>query len=167
MHREQFCPYCGSRLSDQIREGFRRPFCEHCRIPIYRNPVPATCVVVADHRQQILLVKRRVEPKTGQWCLPGGFMELDELPEQAALRELKEETGLNGQIELLLGVTTHPSKTVDTVLVIGYLVTRFTGRPMPGDDASRLAWFHPQRIPPVAFRSHRRFIRLYYAACAD
>ena len=129
--------------------------------------MPATCVVATDSRQQILLVKRKVEPKIGQWCLPGGFLELGELPEQAALRELKEETGLRGQIELLLGVTTDPSETVDTVLMIGYLVTRLTGEPTPGDDASQLAWFHPARLPSVAFRSHRHFIRMVYSAYTD
>ena len=144
-------------------EGIRRLYCETCRIPIYKNPVPATCVAVIDSRQQILLVKRSVEPKIGQWCLPGGFMELGESPERAALRELKEETGLSGQIELLLGVTTNPSETYDTVLMIGYLVTGITGEPHPGDDASQLSWFQPDRLPPIAFQSHRRFIRMAHA----
>lgn len=167
MPREKFCPYCGGRLSEKRLEGYRRLFCERCRVPIYKNPVPATCVVAPDDRHRILLVQRNVEPKIGQWCLPGGFMELGELPEQAALRELAEETGLSGRIELLLGVTTNPSETVDTVLMIGYLVTGLSGNPMPGDDACQLDWFHPAQLPPVAFRSHRHFIRLFYAAYAD
>lgn len=167
MLRERFCPYCAARLSQKLLEGHRRLYCEKCRLPIYKNPLPATCVVATDDRQQILLVKRKVKPKVDQWCLPGGFMELGESPEQAALRELKEETGLSAKIDYLLGVTTNPSDMYDTVLMIGYLVTAVTGEPAVGDDASQLAWFHPNRLPPVAFRSHRHFIRMVYAASID
>jgi ADP-ribose pyrophosphatase YjhB (NUDIX family) len=166
MHREQFCPYCAGRLTVKSQQGFRRLTCERCRLPLRKNPVPATCVVVADGHHQILLVRREVAPKIGQWCLPGGFMHLGESPEQAALRKLKEDTGLSGKIELLLGVTVHPGETVDTVLMIGYLVKRINGEPKPGEEGSRLAWYHPDRLPPIAFRSHRHFIRLYYAADA-
>ena len=164
MHRETYCPRCAARLTEKHLEGRERLYCEDCRMPVYKNPVPATCVVAADARQQILLVKRNVAPKVGQWCLPGGFMELGESPEQAALRE---QIGLKGKIEWLLGVTTHPSETVDTVLMIGYFVSGITGEPIPGDDASQVAWFHPDRMPKVAFQSHRHFIRLYVAAYAD
>ena len=131
------------------------------------NPVPAACVVVADGRQQVLLVESNAETKTGRWCLPGGFMQLGESPEQAALRELKSKTGLSGQIELLLGVVAHPGETVAAVLTVGYLVCRTGGKTMDGNDAYRLSWFHPERLPPIAFQSHRQFIRLYYAAYAD
>ena len=167
MHLTTYCPHCAARLTEKHLEGRKRLFCERCRTPIYKNPVPATCVVAANVRQQILLVKRSVEPKIGCWCLPGGFMELDESPEQSALRELKEETGLKGKIEWLLGVTTHPSETAGTVLMIGYFVSGITGELTPGDDASEVAWFHPTRLPEVAFQSHRHFIRLYFAAYAE
>ena len=167
MHRLQYCPYCAGRLSDKRLKGSQRLTCEHCRRPVYRYPLPATCVVATNTHQQILLVKRRVEPLIGQWCLPGGFMQPGESPERAALRDLKEISGLKAKIELLLGVTTHPGEAVDTdtILMIGYLVTRTAGEPNPGDDASELAWFPPAGLPPLAFPSHRHFIRLAYAAC--
>jgi ADP-ribose pyrophosphatase YjhB (NUDIX family) len=126
--------------------------------------VPAACVVVTDGQQQILLVKRAAQPRRDQWRLPGGFMDLGESPEQAALRKLKEDTGLRGKIELLLGVTAHAGETVAPVLMIGYLVNRINGETVAGRDDARVAWFHPDRLPPIAFRSHRHFIRLYYAA---
>ena len=135
-------------------------YCEHCRQPIYENPTPATCLVVVNHRQQILLVKRSVDPKIGFWCLPGGYIELDETPEQAALRELKEETGINGQIQRLLGATTNSHDKNDKILMLGYLVSNFNGNLKAGDDASDVAWFAVNRLPEIAFASHINFIKM-------
>ncbi len=137
-----------------------RLFCIRCRLPIYENPVPAACTVVADNHNRILLVKRRVEPRAGSWCLPGGFLELDESPEEGALRELREEAGLEAENPLLLGVLTNHSDQYQTVLVIGYLVRRFKGRLKPGDDAEALRWFNSDHLPAVAFSSHRQFLEM-------
>jgi ADP-ribose pyrophosphatase YjhB (NUDIX family) len=114
----------------------------------------------------VLLVKRSVEPKKGLWCLPGGFMELGETPEQAALRELKEETGLAGRIEMLLGVYANPSVIYHTVLMVGYLVKSYSGTLIAGDDADDAAFFHYDRLPEIAFESHINFMRIYNAAYA-
>lgn len=158
MPAKRFCPFCGHPVQRRMHEGRMRLFCDTCRLPIYENPVPAACVVVADSRMGILLVKRRVEPKAGSWCLPGGFLELDESPEQGALRELREEAGLEGRDPVLLGVLTNHSDEYETVLVIGYLVRLFEGRLKPGDDAEAVRWFHANRLPEIAFSSHRRFV---------
>ena len=104
MRKKKYCHYCGTRLTQKLWEGNIRLFCEQCNAPLYENPVPATCLVVIDNKERVLLVKRNVAPKQGFWCLPGGFMELNETPEKAALRELEEETALAGKIGMLLGV---------------------------------------------------------------
>jgi ADP-ribose pyrophosphatase YjhB (NUDIX family) len=164
MRKKTFCPYCGTRLTEKICEGSLRLFCEHCDEPIYENPIPASCLVVVDNRNRVLLVKRSVEPKKGFWCLPGGFMELGESPETAALRELKEETGLWGRIEMLLGVSSNPSALYHTVLMVGYLIRQYTGTLMAGDDADDAVYFSYDELPEIAFESHERFIRMYYAS---
>jgi 8-oxo-dGTP diphosphatase len=115
--------------------------------------------VVIDADGRVLLVRRSVAPRIGEWCLPGGFMELGETPEAAALRELSEETGLSGTIDRLLGVVAAPNAIYDTVLMLGYIVKQFGGRPRPDDDADAIEWFDPSDLPPVAFESHRHFIR--------
>lgn len=164
MQKKKFCLFCGTRLTTREWEGSLRLFCEHCNEAIYENPIPATCMVVVDDRERVLLVKRSVQPKKGFWCLPGGFMELGETPEQAALRELEEETGLFGKIDRLLGVTANPSTQYDTVLMVGYLVKEFTGELKAGDDASNVAYFESDKLPEIAFESHQNFIRDYYSS---
>ena len=166
MQKKTYCHYCGKALTEKSFEGAIRRYCKQCNIPIYENPVPATCSVVIDSKERILLVKRSVEPQKGLWCLPGGFMELGETPEGSALRELSEETGLSGKVEMLIGVTSSQSELYDTVLLIGYMVKNYTGTLKAGDDASDAAYFYPDQLPEIAFKSHRRFIRIYYAAYA-
>ena len=167
MLTKRYCHFCGARLTKKIWEGSLRLFCERCCEAIYENPIPATCLVVIDSMERVLLVKRSVEPRAGCWCLPGGFMELGEAPEQAALRELKEETGLSGKVELLLGVSSNPSSLYDTVLMVGYLVKQYSGILKAGDDASDAGYFQLDTLPDIAFSSHRRFIRIYYSAYAS
>lgn len=141
-----------------------RNYCSACTLILYENPVPATCVVAVDATDRILLVRRNIEPKTGYWCLPGGFLENGETPEQGALRELKEETDICGRIDMLLGIITNKGALYDTILMIGFLVRNFSGTPSPGDDADKTGWFDIDALPEIAFESHRSFIRIYCAA---
>ena len=164
MRKKKYCHFCGTNLTEKFVEGCLRLFCEQCNEPLYENPIPATCLVVVDNRNRVLLVKRSVEPKKGFWCLPGGFMELGETPEKSALRELKEETGLTGRINMLLGVSTNPSVQYHSVLMIGFLVKSYTGNLVAGDDAEDVASYYYDELPEIAFESHAKFIRIYYAA---
>jgi len=164
MKEKQYCPYCASRLIQRSVEGRTRLFCKSCQSPLYENPVPASAVVVSNNNNQILLVKRTVEPKAGWWCLPGGFMELGETPEESALRELQEETGLYGKINRLLGVLINPSKQYKFVLLVGYHVNEFSGDPSPGDDAEAVQFYELSSMPEIAFDSHKAFIHMYYSS---
>lgn len=159
--KKQYCMFCGGALSRRFVEGRDRLYCESCSSPLYENPVPASCVVVVDEEERLLLVKRNVPPKEGMWCLPGGFMELHESPEEAAIRELEEEAGISGRIESLIGVTTNPNPDYGTVLLMGFLIRNWTGVPVAGDDADDARFFPLEDLPEVAFQSHRHFIRNY------
>lgn len=167
MNKKRYCPYCGGRLERIWWEGANRLFCQGCQQAVYENPVPAACLVVVDGQNRILLVKRSAPPEIGKWCLPGGFVELGETPETAALRELKEETALAGRIEMMLGMATTRSDQYNTILLISYLVKNYSGHPVAGDDASEVGYFHPADLPDIAFSSHRQFIRIYCAAHAE
>ena len=154
-----YCPYCGNPVAELEWEGRWRRYCHHCRLPLYDNPVPAVCAVVCDKDRHILLVQRKIPPRKGEWCLPGGFMELGETPEAAVLRELAEETGLRGKVAGLLGLQATPNRLYRTVLVAGYRVIPLSEKIDAGDDAMAVGWFAPPTLPPIAFGSHRTFIR--------
>ncbi len=113
----------------------------------------------------VLLVQRGVPPRVGEWALPSGFLELDEDPEQAVLRELAEETGLAGTVVRLVGVSSQKSRFYGRVVVIGYQVHSPEGAPVPGDDASAAAFF---REPPrLAFDAHQRLLGLFLNQLRD
>ena len=88
-----FCRNCGARLATRAVEGRDREVCPVCGAVAYRNPLPVAAVVLLDGERRALLVKRKQEPQAGMWSLPGGFAELGETIDQAAVRELQEETG--------------------------------------------------------------------------
>ena len=86
-------------------------------------------------------------------------MELDETPEDAVLRELLEETGLTGRVPGLIGLKAAPNRIYHTVLVAGYRVTPMSEQIHAGDDAMAVRWFPYQKLPPIAFGSHRAFVK--------
>ncbi len=135
-------------------DGRERQVCTNCERVLYENPVPATAAVVFDTNGAVLLVKRNVEPKKGQWCLPGGFLEVGETPEEGCLRELKEETNLEAQIDRLLGVYISESAIYKSVLIVGYLVRNAEGFVKAGDDSDAAQFFQPDLMPHLAFVSH-------------
>ena len=114
--------------------------------------------MVFNERRELLLVQRAVEPGKGLWCLPGGFQEIDETPESCALRELREETGIQGRIEEMLGLEMSPHPWYRSVLVIGYRCAAVGGTLAAGDDAAAAAYFPLPQLPELAFRSHARII---------
>lgn len=153
-----YCPYCGSPTERCFAEGMERALCRACDRILYENPVPATCVVIHDNGR-ILLVKRKFPPKANEWCLPGGFMEIGEQPAAGALRELREETGLEGRLTQFLGAIATPGKIYSGLLILGYAAEIASGELRPGDDASAAIWFTPAELPEIAFDSHAEFIR--------
>jgi thiamine-phosphate diphosphorylase len=157
MHKT-YCPRCGSKLEKRMHEGRERDWCPACRVIHYDNPVPATAAVVLDRGLDLLLVRRGQEPGLGKWCLPGGFQETGETPEQCMLRELAEETGLHGRILGLAGLEMGRNPCAGEVLVAGFRVDAVGGALRAGDDASEAGYFPLERLPELAFQSHARII---------
>jgi 8-oxo-dGTP diphosphatase len=115
------------------------------------RPVTADAVVLREGR--VLLVRRRHDPFAGAYALPGGFVDLDESPADCALRELREECGLEGTIEHLVGVYADGARdpTRHTV-TFAYQVRPTTDGPArAGDDADAVVWAPLDDLPPLAF----------------
>lgn len=112
-----------------------------------RQPVPAVGVVVL-RGDEVLLVRRGTAPRLGQWSLPGGRIEWGEAAEAAALRELKEETGVEaellGLIEVLDAVFTSRTtgETTRHYVLIDFAARWLSGEPVAGDDAAEARFFH-------------------------
>ncbi len=133
-----------------------RLYCEAEERYLYENPVPASTAVLFDDEGRILLVLRNREPGAGEWSLPGGFVENGESPEDAAKRELVEETGLSACGPTLIDVIYQESVFYGTcLLIIGYLFDGFSGDIVAGDDADDARFFPVDELPQLAFESHR------------
>jgi len=154
----KYCPLCSNKMLDKTIEGRKRQICSACGWIYYENPLPCSAAFVQNERGDILLVQRGVEPGKGKWGLPSGFIEIDENPQQGCLRELKEETGLDGNISELIGVYSQESSLYKRVIIIGYRMEVW-GILQPGSDSMDAGYFPPDSLPEIAFRSHREIIK--------
>ena len=157
MRDYRFCPLCGIPLQSGIIDGKRRGYCPQCEFVAYKNPIPSVGAIAIRDRK-VLLVKRGKDPGRGSWAPPSGFVESGETPEDACLRELKEETGMEGVIKGLIGVYLERTKIYGEVLVIIYLVEITGGELKAGDDADDTRFFHKGDQPKLHFSCFRRAI---------
>jgi ADP-ribose pyrophosphatase YjhB (NUDIX family) len=157
-----FCPICGAALAPCSDGEAERPHCAICRRFYYRNPVPAVCCFVS-RGDAILLARRAVEPCLGEWSLPGGFVELGETTEEAAVREMQEETGLHVAGLRLVGVSTQQSRFYGAVTVLGYAVKEWSGELQAHSDVMDLRFFAKRDRPPLPFRAHTELLALFDA----
>jgi len=157
----KYCYKCGKKTERIFRDNKERDYCPNCKVVLYHNPIPSVAVYASNSKGHLLLVKRAVEPNKGEWCLPGGFIENGESSAETALRELKEETGLDADNPELIGVETHLNGYFGDILLIGYSVNLKNFALQPGDDAAEARFYELSQIPPIAFRAHRKFVRLY------
>ncbi|MDP2174006.1 MAG: NUDIX hydrolase [Candidatus Cloacimonadaceae bacterium] len=156
-----YCIRCGSALETRFEhEDKPRPICPSCGWVYYLNPVPAVAVVALNENYELLLIKRKFAPKAGEWALPSGYMEIDMTPEENALSELREETGLIGSISHCISWHFGSSPIYHRILSIGFRVTIEGGTLCAADDAEEAKFFPLDCLPPIAFASHREFIHL-------
>jgi 8-oxo-dGTP diphosphatase len=128
------CPACGEEVDDA------------------RNPFPTVDMIIYDKVKGIVLIKRRFPPFG--WALPGGFVEYGERVETAAVREAKEETGLDVILRGLVGVYSDPRRDErkHTISTVFWGECANTDGLSGGDDAEEALFFSPQNLPqPLAF----------------
>ncbi len=130
----------------------------------YKYPHPSVttdCVIFGfdGTKLRILLVQRGVEPYKGRWAFPGGFMKMDESAEEGALRELQEETGLEGAYIRQFHTFTAPHRDPrERVITIAYYALVRMQNVIGGDDATDAKWFALDEVPQLAF-DHDQILR--------
>jgi 8-oxo-dGTP diphosphatase len=158
-HAHRFCPHCRAPLALVVSGGRSRPTCGHCGYVQYLNPAPGAGVVLR-RGERVCLVQRRFPPKQGQWTLPTGFQEWDEEIAATAVREAREETGLEVRLTGLFAVHTGVLPPDRPVTVVFYAAEEIGGELVAGDDAAEAGFFALDDLPgPIAFAAHRKVLR--------
>ena len=150
----RFCALCGGGMHLRlVRSDMRRyKVCERCGFVDFPGPkLAAGCLIAGDGK--LLLLRRAVGPQIGKWTFPGGFVDLGETPEMAAIRETKEEVGMSVRVERLLGLYCDPEHPNAAVAV--YIATAGAEQPRTSDEASEVRYFGRGEIPwnEIAFRT--------------
>jgi 8-oxo-dGTP diphosphatase len=154
-----YCPLCGSKLEERVAYNQMRAVCPTCGFVHFHDPKVAVIGMVTwDNR--VLLIRRGVDPMKGRWALPGGYMDAGEMPADALMRELREEVGLEVEIDELVDIFPMVGKgVVNSGIVIAYRATLRRDEPPPlicDDDACEADWFRFDDLPDdLAFESTR------------
>lgn len=131
-------------------------------MPAPRSPGLTVDVIIDNGDGRVLLIERRHVPEG--WALPGGFVEVGETVEAAAIREAKEETGLDVQLVRQYHVYSDPARDPRGHTVAVVFVGRSTGTPSAGDDAKAARWFERGHLPKLAF-DHAQILSDYFRGC--
>jgi 8-oxo-dGTP diphosphatase len=158
----RFCPACGASLeSRQLRDGDPpRLVCTACGFIFYMDPKLAVGTIIADDRGRIVLVKRAIEPGYGKWVFPGGYVDRGEAVQVAAVREAREETGLEVRLERLVNIYSYAGRTP---VIVVYAAVMTGGCLGCDDEGLEARFFEPDQIPwdELAFRSTGEALREY------
>ena len=150
----RFCPRCGAEADVRFPRSIA---CPSCGYGAYFNPKPVACAIPASPDGRIILMRRATEPGRGRWTMPGGFVDLGESVEDAAVRECQEELAISIDLGELIGVY---SRAQDRIVVVVY-GARARGEPQPTEEALEVRAFVPSEIPwqDLAFWSDERALR--------
>jgi ADP-ribose pyrophosphatase YjhB (NUDIX family) len=131
--------------------------CATCGFVLWHDPKVVTFVVVQDERGDVVVGRRSIEPGYGLWCLPGGYVNDDEHPAEAAIRECREEIGAEVEITGVLGVYHIRKQGAPSMVGIGYRARLRPGEiPVAASEMLEVSAFPAGRVPELAFLSHRQ-----------
>jgi len=133
-------------------------FCEECKRYNARH-VTVEGVVVRE--EKILLIKREMEPEADKWALPGGYLDWEETLEEGVLREINEETGLEGKVRGLI-------RSKDGRQNVGHAFeVEADGEAIAGDEVVEVKWFGFSELPELIAFDHREIIEDYLKTVLD
>ena len=160
----RFCPRCGEALvSKLLKPGDpERLVCTGCGFVLYLDPKVAVGTIIAMPDDRIVLVRRAIEPGYGRWVFPGGYVDRGEVVRTAAMREAREEAGLEIRLEGLVSIYSYEGRPP---VIIVYAATPIGGELEHDDESLEIRTFAKADIPwnELAFSSTREALRHYYA----
>jgi len=160
--RLSYCPQCGEHLVLRAVGSRERLACPACGYVHYHNPVPGVGILI-EMDGGVVLIKRGGKVRPGRWALPSGYIEADESVEEAAIRESKEETGLDIRLDDLVGIYSFPEGPPTSGIIVFYRAQPVGGTLRAGDDALDVRVFQPDELPDMPFRTHRQAIQRWLA----
>jgi ADP-ribose pyrophosphatase YjhB (NUDIX family) len=151
-----YCLECGTALVARLQEDRYRPSCPNCGFIHYHDPKVAVAVILGDDHS-VLLGKRRIDPGSGLWSFPAGYVNRGEVLEEAAVREVLEELGVAVRLTGLVGVYSERGSPVVLVVYAGEVDA---GEPAPdGHEVSEVRRFPLEELPDgLAFPHDRRVL---------
>jgi ADP-ribose pyrophosphatase YjhB (NUDIX family) len=156
----RFCPACGGALEARsLKAGEpERLVCARCGFVFYLDPKVAVGTIIRTSDGGIVLVRRAIEPGYGLWVFPGGYVDRGEELRAAAIREAREECGLDVRIDRLINVYSYAG-TAPVIIV--YAATAIGGELCNDEECLEARVFRPQDIPwgSLAFRSTSEALR--------
>jgi ADP-ribose pyrophosphatase YjhB (NUDIX family) len=163
-HNFRFCPRCGGELETrQLKPGDpTRLVCGRCAFVFYLDPKVAVGTIIRVEDERLVMVKRAIEPGYGKWVFPGGYVDRGEPLTHAALREAREECGLEVRLDGLVNVYSYAGRTA---VIVVYAATALAGRITLDDEGLEYATPRPAEIPwtDLAFQSTHDALRDYLA----
>jgi 8-oxo-dGTP diphosphatase len=160
----RFCPSCGGALHSRLLKAGdpERLVCAACGFIFYLDPKVAVGTIIRDDDGRVVLVRRAIEPGYGLWVFPGGYVDRGEEITAAAIREAREESGLEVRLGELVNIYSYPGASP---IIIVYTAT-VTGGALCRDDDECLeaGWFAADQVPweALAFRSTREALQEYF-----
>ena len=156
----RFCPLCGGPLAPRLIKNGEPPrlVCAACGFVFYLDPKLAVGTIISDEASRVVLVRRAIEPGYGKWVFPGGYVDRGEEVQAAAVREAREETGLEVRLDRLVNIYSYTGRTP---VIVVYSATLVGGLLGCDDEGLEARFFEPAAIPwdELAFRSTREALR--------
>lgn len=158
----RFCPSCAGPLEPRVLKAGEpaRLVCAHCGFVFYLDPKVAVGTIIAAGDGRLVLVKRAIHPGYGLWVFPGGYVDRGEEITAAAIREAREESGLEVRLDGLVSIYSYPRRPL---IVIVYAATAIGGELCGDDECLEAKMFARDEIPwdQLAFKSTNEALRDY------
>jgi len=160
----RYCPRCGGELERRLLKATEpeRLVCTRCGFVFYLDPKIAVGTIIRSVRDRIVLVRRAIDPGYGKWVFPGGYVDRGETLAAAAIREAREECGLDIRLDGLVNIYSYSGRAP---IIVVYAATAIGGTLCVDDECLETSEFDSDTLPwdNLAFRSTHEGLRDYLA----